>query len=127
MAFPQVSDADTQSGLQTSNSNAWTGVYPTNLAAGDLILLIGAADGTSGTLTGAPTGWGTFQNYGSEGSVRLWCAAKVSDGTETGNFTISLAASEQGCWRTLRITGWWGTLSTGYTFNNLDTTGSDTA
>ena len=108
MAFPQVSDADTQSGLQSTNSTSWTLTYPTNLASGDLILGFVATDGVA--VPTWPSGW-EAEDRGS-GDNELYWAKKLSDGTETGNFTLTLDATQQGCWRVLRITGWQGTLGT---------------
>src|SRR3972149_3604995 len=108
MAFPQVSDADTQSGLQSTNSTSWTLTYPTNLVSGDLILAFVATDGVA--VPTWPSGW-RAEDRGS-GDNELYWAKKLSDGTETGNFTLTLDATQQGCWRVLRITGWQGTLGT---------------
>lgn len=107
MAFPSVSAADTQSGTQTSNATAWTVTYPTNLASGDLILLMVGRDGTGAT--NSATGFTVIQgqNDGDNTACRVIVMAKVSDGTETGTFTFT-TTSEQGCWRTNRITGWFG-------------------
>lgn len=112
MAFPQVSDADTKSGTVGSNSNSWTLTYPTNLANGDLVLAFAAVDGNStGTF---PAGWVAISTANPGGDVTLVRAKKLSDGTETGNFTLGISANEQGAWRLLRIpaAGWEGTLGT---------------
>jgi len=110
MAFPQVVDADTQSGTVTSNSTSWTLTYPTNLQAGDLILAMVATDG--GTLDRTwPSGWVAVQrNSGSAATLHV--AAKTSDGTESGTFSLGLGSSEQGAWRIVRIVGWFGGLFT---------------
>lgn len=122
MAFPTISTGDTQSGTVTGNSSSWSGTYPTNLANGDLILLFVGADG-GGTISSLPAGW-VFSTATNGSAVSAGWAKKKSDGTETGSFTIGLAAAEQGCWTTLRIPAseWEGTLGT--TFDNLATAGS---
>lgn len=105
MTFPTIQTADTKNGVVAVNATSWTLTYPTNLASGDLILLFLSTDGAvaSGSL---PSGF-TFRTFNS-GANTLLHAAKVSDGTETGNFTYSQTNSEQGAWRIFRITGWFG-------------------
>lgn len=113
MAFPTISDADTQSGVQTSNSTSWTLTYPTNLATDDLIVAFVATDGnTAGTW---PADWESAVAPG-VGAVSILWAKKKSLGTETGNFTLTLSANEQGAWRIFRIPAstWEGTLGTNY-------------
>lgn len=107
MAFPVIQAADSQHGVVTTNSTTWTLTYPTNLASGDLILVLLASDGQGATSTDSPAGFNVW-SAGTGAAVSFIVAAKVSDGTETGNFTFSADASEQGAWRTLRITGWYG-------------------
>lgn len=104
MAFPTIQTADTKNGTQTSNSASWTLTYPTNLASGDLILGFLGADGDNSLSLPA----GFEQQGNSPGAVQLWVFAKVSDGTETGTFTATLGAAEQGGWRIFRVTGWHG-------------------
>ncbi len=108
MAFPVVQTADTKTGLVTSNSASWTLTYPTNLASGNLIFACCAFDGLPSCIW--PSGWvKKVQGQGGIGSANsVGLAAKISDGTETGNFTLSLGAAEQGAWRIFRITGWYG-------------------
>lgn len=123
MAFPTVQTADAQSGVQTSNSTSWTLTYPTNLASGDLILAFIAADGSGAqTSTGFPSPWANWVINNSSGSAVSMCVgAKISDGTETGTFTWTANASEQGGWRLIRVTGWYNhTLPT---FPTLDSDG----
>ena len=120
MAFPVIETADTKNGTVTSNSASWTLTYPTNLASGDLILVFAAMDGLT-----SPVGGGTFATTffqtGSTGSaVSIVIGKKLSDGTETGTFTLDLTASEQGGWRVFRITGWEGTIGT----SMVDATGN---
>lgn len=123
MAFPQVIDADTMSGTVTTNSTSWTLTYPTNLVSGDLILAFVGHDGASGTSSGATWPAGFITSFGNSGNAAgLLFAKKLSDGTETGSFTLTLPASEQGGWRVFRITGWEGTIGT--EFSNLAASGA---
>jgi hypothetical protein len=108
MAFPTVVDADTKNGTVTSNATDWVMTYPTNLVSGDLILAFIGSDGNSVGPTAIPGGWVEKVRGGSNGANSLLTLAKISDGTETGNFTVTLSASEQGGWRVFRITGWFG-------------------
>ena len=143
MAFPQVVDADTQSGSVTVDSTSWTLTYPTNLQRNDLILaFLGADGGPSFTF---PTEWNNLTSvFAPLGSATLGAFTKHSTGTETGNFTVTLGAAEQGVWRVLRITNWYGALvllptniiagSTGFlsvtdttTLNTTFDTGTNTA
>ena len=123
MAFPQVSDADTQSGVQTSNSTSWTCTFPTNIAAGDLLLAFFGIDG-AGPRTASATDWSNLVSEASDGSASLDVLYKDAVGTETGNFTATISGSEQGCWRTIRIpaASWWGVVAEGVAVAN--TTGS---
>jgi hypothetical protein len=109
VAFPQVSDADTQSGTVTSDTDPWALTYPTNLANGDLILAFIATDG--GVSPSWPAGW--LSNF-TGGTSTLGWAKKKSDGTETGSFNVTLSQAEQGGWRVFRITGWEGTIGTAF-------------
>lgn len=114
MAFPTIADADTKNGTVTSNSATWTLTYPTNIAAGDLLVAFIATDG-SPSLT-FPADWiqaglTGVMSASSGGAVRLTCARKDAVGTETGTFSLDLSASEQGAWRIFRIpaASWEGT------------------
>ena len=110
MAFPTIQTADTTNGTVTSNSSSWTLTYPTNLVSGDLILAFVATDGNTSssapTPPAFPAGWTDTSN--SESAVTLIAGAKISNGSETGTFSLSLGASEQGGWRIFRISGWYG-------------------
>lgn len=111
--YPVVQTADTKSGQQATDATAWSIPYPSNLAAGDLILFICSVDGAASFSSASGTGWSVFNN--TTGSVSLGIAAKIADGTESGtNFTATQSAAEQGNWRCFRITGWYGSgLPTG--------------
>ncbi len=107
MSFPQISDADTKFGTVTTNSTSWTITYPTNIAAGDLLLLFLAADGNP---IFSATGFTSMMSVQTSSAVGLYLLAKVAVGTETGTFTAALTATEQGGWRMFRIpaAGWFG-------------------
>jgi len=114
MAFPTVQTADTKNGTVTSNSTSWTLTYPTNLASGDLIIACVATDGDNATVAPTwPAGWVHTRAVAGT-AVTLLIAKKLSDGTETGTFTLTLNSNEQGGWRIYRITGWEGTLGTSF-------------
>ncbi len=116
MAFPVIETADTKNGTVTSNSASWTLTYPTNLASGDLILMIAASDGNTTTIIPDDAGWtqGIANSAGS--AISLTTYYKPSNGTETGTFTATVqGGTEQGGWRIFRITGWWGTALNGIT------------
>lgn len=134
MAFPTVQDADSKTGTQVSDATSWTGpTYPTNIAAGDLVVGFIGCDGNP-TVTW-PSPWIKIGDYVSGTACRLsiayfWSAA----GAETGTFTVTLSAAEQGAWRTIRVTGAHptsapevGTAATGTSANpdppNLDPAG----
>lgn len=113
MAFPQVQDSDTQSGVQASDSATWTLTYPTNIGVNDLILAFMAVDGNVNVPT-FPVNWGVGDRDLSGTAVACTIAKKKALGTESGNFTVTHTAAEQGCWIVLRIVGWEGTLGTGF-------------
>lgn len=114
MAFPTVVDADTQNGTVTSNSNSWTLTYPTNLAAGDLILAFVATDGATVSAPTWPADWISMAQGNAAGASTLIIGKKLSLGTETGTFSLGLPANEQGAWRIFRITDWEGTIGTAF-------------
>jgi trimeric autotransporter adhesin len=106
MAFPTIQTADTKNGVVTVNANSWTLTYPTNIAAGDLLLAFVGTDGTPGSIsfTGGFTAY--WQNAVS--AAYLIVGAKIATGSETGTFTFDMDVSESGGWRVFRITGWFG-------------------
>lgn len=118
MAFPQIIDADTQSGTVRSNSTTWMLTWPTNLQSGDLVLGFIASDGVSdpagSTIQQFPNGHSPESSAGV-----LTFFKRKSDGTETGTFTVTFANGEQGAWRIFRITGWSGVLGTNTVFTNF--------
>lgn len=105
MTFPAIADSDTTSGTVTSNSTSWTLTYPTNLAAGDLIAFVMATDGAP---TVSTTEGFSLYSDATGTAVRWQVLLKIADGTETGTFTATISASEQGAWRGWRITSWFG-------------------
>lgn len=128
MAFPVIQTADTQSGVVTSNSNAWTITYPTNIAANDLLIFFVSCDGSPGGFTDDAGLTGIVIN--NTGANTWSCRAKIAAGTETGTFTLTLdgGASEQGGWRMFRVTNYFGdpTLSLNI-FGQQTITGSPSA
>lgn len=109
MAVPAIATADTKFGTVISNSTSWTVTWPTNIAAGDLIILCVAADGNP---TVTPAGVWSRSNVSIPSGNAVSCSyfAKKAAGTETGTFTVSLSATEQGAWRIFRIPAaqWFG-------------------
>lgn len=107
MAFPTIDDADTKNGTVTTNATSWTLTYPTNIAVGDLLMAFLAIDGTSGA--SLPAGWIQKVNFSSGANV-LNVQVKLGLGTETGTFTATIGASEQGSWRIFRfpVANWFG-------------------
>jgi hypothetical protein len=119
MAYASVATSST--GTVTSNATAWTLTYPTSVAANDLLLAFVATDGV--TTATWPTGWikaATITDSGN--STTLHVAKKNGATTDTGNFTVTMSATEQGGWRIFRITGWKATIGT--TFDNTTNSGS---
>jgi len=103
--YPQVMPNDTKDGTQTSNSTSWTLTYPTNIAAGDLLLAFVATDGNP-TVSSGSINWRRASGNGNACSIAT--GFRKCDGSETGNFTLTLSASEQGAWRIFRISaGTW--------------------
>jgi hypothetical protein len=118
MAFPTISDADTTYGTVTSNSSSWTLTYPTNIAAGDLLLAFIAVDGTPG----APSASGFYVQSRGSGANALQSLSKKASGSESGTFSVSVGASEQGSWVVYRIpVGTWHPDSPGQLGNGSDT------
>src|SRR4051812_25221320 len=108
MAFPTIQTADTKSGTVAANATSWTFTYPTNIAAGDLLLAFVASDGGGcydGTALSFPAGWVVVaaSRDSVSNNVSFALAAKIALGSETGTFTVTVRASEQGAWRVFRI------------------------
>ena len=107
MAFPQVGSES--SGTQTSDSTSWTLTYPSGIQAGDLLIVIMACDGLPTPIT--ITDFDTLGDTPAASNLAVLAVrGKVATGSESGNFTATLNAAEQGCWRVLRITAgtWYG-------------------
>lgn len=124
MTFPSVrSDV---AGVQGTNSSSWTGLtYPSTISAGDLILVAIARDGASGAAT--ISGFASqIQQAAASNAARLDIFAKVAVGTESGTFTYSPGASEQGAWRVASYQDWWGTIATGLEIGGIATGTSTT-
>lgn len=118
MAFPTVQTADTKNGNVTANSSSWTLTYPTNLASGDLVLAcVGIDEAPSVSF---PAGWVVATQGDGTSQVTLAVAKKLSNGTETGNFTVTLGSTQMGGWRVFRITGWGGTLGADWTSGHAE-------
>jgi hypothetical protein len=116
VAFPTIVDADTKTGTVTSNTNVWTITYPTNLVAGDLVVLLVAFDGDPGFSFATYTTSNSLQGEWVTGlAMNGGVLCFIANGTESGTFTMTLAAgaSEQGAWRILRITNWYGVMAPG--------------
>lgn len=109
--FPKVQNADTKSGIVSSNSTSWPLEYPTNIAADDLLFAILSSDGSNAGGGTWPAGW-IAQGYTAANAVSLIIAKKKAVGSETGSFNVTGLTSEQGNWRIFRITDWEGTLGT---------------
>lgn len=110
MAFPTVNDTDTAANTVTVNSDPWTLTYPSNISSGNLLLCFIGHDGASGASPSMPSGWvnaGGATAAGSAAELDVWY--KIATGSESGTFSFSPDASEQGCWRIVRISNWHGT------------------
>lgn len=106
--YAQILDQYTTSGTVTSNSTSWSLTYPSGITNGDLLVACVASDGNNTTTTW-PSGWRVHQQTGNA-NVTALVAFKTTDGTESGNFTMT-SASEQGAWRVFRIAnGTWANV-----------------
>lgn len=102
LANPVIIDADTSSGVVTSNSNAWTLTYPTNVRIGDVLVAMVGVDGAPTFTWNSP--WAviaSLTNVAASVSAGYVRAASALSGT----FTLNLGATEQGGWRIWRING----------------------
>lgn len=96
MAFPVIATTGTTS---QASSSSWTANLPASIAAGDLLLMIGQANGAT-TLT-VPTGWTSLFNPG-DGTFVFY---KYASGSEGATVTISGSASRSAGIVCYRITG----------------------
>lgn len=100
MAFPTL--VGTPSNTKTiSNATSHTLTYPSGVTSGELLIAIGAIDGVP-TVSGWPSGWVEIADSNS-GANSIFIAYKFADGTESGNFTVTSSASEQGSFYVFRI------------------------
>ena len=81
------------------------------IVAGDLILINVSQDGSGGNP--AITGFTRIFNDASSGANRGSTHVKIAAGTESGTFTYTPGANEQGVWRIAVIKDWHGTISGG--------------
>ncbi len=120
MAFPITRSAF--AGSQGANATSWTLTYPgagdildggsNAIEAGDLIMVNIARDGSAGT--GTITDYQSLFDSAASGNVaRGLTFVKVASGSESGNFTYTPGASEQGVWRVAVIKNWYGTIANG--------------
>jgi trimeric autotransporter adhesin len=128
MAFPVIQA--TTEGVQTSNSTSWSMTYPTGITAGELLLILAAADGNPNA---SLSGWlWALKVPGGGTACSLNGLVKVADGTETGSLSVTMSASEQGGWRIFRISNWEGGLpavdfGSGTGFDCIDSGASGTS
>lgn len=97
-----ITIASDSSGQVSTDSTSWTASYPSGIEKGDLLLLFAVTDGNPGTFNPG-AGWASFIYTISDSSIKMMYAKRYADGTETGNFTISVGTAEQGQWMVLRI------------------------
>jgi hypothetical protein len=108
--YPIVVDYDTTSGTVTSNSSSWTLTYPTNIAAGDLLLAFLSMDGGAVSSPTWPAGWAGSTTGWTSTANTLLMRVKNAAGSETGTFSVTGLNSEQGAWAIWRIPAgtWYG-------------------
>lgn len=103
-SFPQVQSITVTEDTVSSTSHAIA--MPATVNAGDLLLVFTR---TGGAINSHPGGWTLLHSH-----TVTPIYAKVSDGTEGGtSITIGTSSSSTSAAQVYRITGWWGTLSTG--------------
>lgn len=117
--FPETRSAT--AGTQTSNATSWTLSYPgagdildgggTAISAGDLIVVNVGRDGSSGTQS--ISGFTTLFDAAGDGACKGGTFVKVATGSESGTFTYTPGASEQGAWRVFVVKNWYGAIANG--------------
>lgn len=124
--YPVIADQDTTSGTVTSNSSSWTLTYPTNIAAGDLLIAVLSADGSGSSSLPTGDGW-NFSSWvaGSSGANYLQIHRNKAPSALSGTFTATMGASEQGSWLIYRIPS--GTWHGGDASSTVATDGSATS
>lgn len=133
MAFPITRSA--VANVQGTNSTSWTLSYPgagdildgggSAIVSGDLIIVNIGRDGSTGT--GTISGFTSLFDQPASGNVaRGLTFVKVADGTESGTFTYTPGASEQGAWRVVVVKDWYGQISGGVEVSSAATGASTT-
>jgi PKD repeat protein len=108
MSFPQV--AATNSGANDVNSTSHTLNLPTGIAAGNLLIIFYAFDG-SPTVSGiSENGYSTLGTT-SASSPYTRVAYKIATGSEGSTVTFTSDVAEKSAHITYRITGWHGTTA----------------
>ena len=126
MVFPVVASvgADYISAATTSHVID----LPDSIASGDLLIAFFTRDGSTGTVT-FPAGlpWTALTGPADAGTSQHYVQYRVAGGSEGTSITVATSASEEGCAKILRITGWHGstppaqgTVVTGTTSQNPD-------
>lgn len=101
MSFPQV--AATNTSAETNNVTTHTVNLPSGIVAGDLLILLIAADGSE-TLT-LPSGFNLLA-LTAWGGLTARLGYKIADGTEGSTTTFSTSAGERSAHQSYRINGW---------------------
>lgn len=117
--FPRYMSSSVRTGNVTADTGNWVLDYPTGINAGDLLIFAIGSDGSYALPS--VSGWSVTTGAAQGNSAMLVIGKRMADGTESGTFTVTLpSSSEQGCWRTFRVTRW-NAVSVGVGFS----TGSD--
>ena len=104
MAFPQVQDADTTSGVQATDVTSHPILLPANRAAGDRVLL-GFVTDEAPTVTGWPSGWNVIATQTTPALTdTLIVAEKIIAGSES-NFSLTTSTAQQSVFHSYRVTG----------------------
>lgn len=115
-AWAQPTVKEIQTDEEAVNSNTLTLAYAdlvSGLSAGDLALLIVAADSNVGAVTGPGGSWSELHNGTATATCGVW--GLDATGSESGTETISIASGGEqwaAFWVTINSSSWGGTLGT---------------
>lgn len=103
--YPVIEYADFEANV-TSDSASWQCGMPTNITAGNLLILFVCTDGV--VTTTWESGWVEILDQ-SNSDNGLHIAYRIADGTEGSTTAVTLSAAEQGVAMSMRISNWHGT------------------
>ncbi len=102
---PSPTVQDTANSAQTSNTDTHTVSLPSNISAGDLLIVFFAVDANPTITWPTADGWGVIFSQANGNVNKLEIGYKIADGTEGASITITTDSTQNSAHIANRITG----------------------